>query len=137
MMIEYKLPPVQLKTWEPIVRTSRQIPFGYKVDPEDDWILQPIPEELDLLDQAKVHLKQYSYRAVADWLTEKSGRSITHAGLRQRVISERRKTRKATNLEQLAKKYQKTIEKVQELERRKLGKFSGGDDTSPSDPGSN
>lgn len=136
MMTEYKLPPVQLKAWEPIVRTSRQIPFGYKIDPEDDWILQPIPEELDLLDQAKVHLKQYSYRAVADWLTEKSGRSITHAGLRQRVISERKRTRKSTNLEQLAKKYKKTMEKVQELERRKLGKFSDSDSTCTSNTGS-
>jgi hypothetical protein len=134
MTTEYKLPKVQLKEWEPIVRTSRQVPFGYLVDPEDDWILLPIAEELDLLEQAKQHLKQYSYRAVADWLTEKSGRSITHAGLRQRVISERRKTRKATNLEQLAKKYQKTIEKVQELEKRKLGKHSGSDSPSDSNP---
>ena len=125
-MSELKLPPVQLKEWEPIVRTSRQIPFGYKLDPDDNWILLPIPSELDLLEQAKQHLKNYSYRAVADWLTEKSGRSITHAGLRQRVISERRKTRKSTNLEQLAKKYQKTIEKVKELEKRKLGKHSSG-----------
>lgn len=136
-MTEYKLPPVQLKNWEPIVRTSRQIPFGYRLDPEDSWILLPIPEELDLLEQAKVHLKKYSYRAVADWLTEKSGRSITHAGLRQRVISERKRTRKTTNLEQLAKKYQKTIEKVKELESRKLGKHSGFDSTSESNTSSN
>jgi len=128
-MSELKLPPIQLKEWEPIVRTSRQIPFGYKLDPNDNWILLPIPSELDLLEQAKVHLKQYSYRAVADWLTEKSGRAITHAGLRQRVISERRKTRRSTNLEQLAKKYQKTIAKIKELEERKLGKHSSGGDS--------
>jgi hypothetical protein len=134
-MNELKLPPVQIKDWEPIVRTSRQIPFGYKLDPNDNWILLPVPLELDLLEQAKKHLKQYSYRAVADWLTEKSGRSITHAGLRQRIISERRKTRRSTNLEQLAKKYQKTIEKIKELEERKLGKHSDFDCSSNSNPG--
>lgn len=123
-MSELKLPPVQLKEWEPIVRTSRQVPFGYKEDPEDKWILLPIPEELELLDQAKVHLKQYSYRAVADWLTEKSGRYISHAGLRQRVLGEKKRIRQSTNLEQLAKKYQKTIEKIKSLEERKLGKHS-------------
>jgi hypothetical protein len=134
-MNELKLPPVQIKDWEPIVRTSRQIPFGYKLDPNDNWILLPVPLELDLLEQAKKHLKQYSYRAVADWLTEKSGRSITHAGLRQRIISERRKTRRSTNLEQLAKKYQKTIEKIKELEERKLGKHSDFDCSGNSNPG--
>jgi hypothetical protein len=133
MTTEYKLPKAQLKEWEPIVRTSRQIPFGYSVDPEDKWVLLPISDELDLLEQAKQHLKQYSYRAVADWLSEKSGRPITHSGLRQRVISERRKTRKSTNLEQLAKKYQKTLEKIQELEKRKLGKHSDFNSTSNCD----
>lgn len=132
-MTELNLPKPQLKNWDPVVRVSKQIPFGYKLDPEDNWILLPIPEELDLLEQAKVHLKQYSYRAVADWLSEKSGRSITHAGLRQRVISDRKKTRHITNLEQLAKKYQKTLEKIQELEERKLGKFSDFDSPSGSD----
>ena len=123
-MSDLKLPPLELKQWDPIVRTSRQVPFGYKVDPEDKWILLPIPEELELLEQAKAHLKQYSYRAVADWLVEKSGRYISHAGLRQRVLGERKRVRQSTNLEQLAKKYQKTIEKIKSLEERKLGKHS-------------
>ena len=110
--------------WDPIIKTSRQIPFGYKLDPEDDWMLLPIPEELELLEKAKEHLKVYSYRAVADWLVEQSGRTISHTGLRQRVLNEKKKTRESVNLEQLAKKYQKTIEKIQALEARKLGKRS-------------
>jgi hypothetical protein len=115
--------------WDPIIKTSRQIPFGYKPDPDDDWMLLPIPEELDLLEKAKEHLKVYSYRAVADWLLDQSGRYISHTGLRQRVLSEKKKTRESVNLQQLAKKYQKTIEKIEALEARKLGKRSNTGDS--------
>ena len=56
--------------WYPVVRVGRFIPFGYEQDPDDPDILLPIPEELELFEQAKIHLKQYSYRQVAAWLSE-------------------------------------------------------------------
>jgi len=115
--------------WAPIIKTSRQIPFGYKEDPEDDWMLLPVPKELELLETAKEHLKVYSYRAVADWLLEQSGRYISHSGLRQRILGDKKKTRESVNLEQLAKKYKKTIEKIQALEARKLGRKYDPKDT--------
>ena len=31
------------KTWYPVVRVGRVVPFGYKQDPEDEDILLPIP----------------------------------------------------------------------------------------------
>ena len=44
-------------TWRPVVRKSRQIPFGYEADPNDDTILLPIQEQLDALLEAKEYLK--------------------------------------------------------------------------------
>lgn len=84
--------------WLPAVRVGRYIPFGYSQDPENDSVLLPIPEELELLEMAKKLLKEYSLRTVADWLTAKSGRKISHMGLSKRVKLET--TRKANARQQ-------------------------------------
>ena len=34
--------------WRPVVRVGTHVPFGYKQDPDDEDILLPIPEELEL-----------------------------------------------------------------------------------------
>ena len=65
-----------------IPRIARTIPYGYKEDPEDNDMLLPVPRELRALEKAKSHLKQYSYREVANWLSKQTGRSISHMGLR-------------------------------------------------------
>ena len=70
--------------WKPVVRVGKIVPFGYGEDPSDKDILLPITKELELLEQAKKHLKRYSYRAVAAWLSEQSGRVISHVGLYKR-----------------------------------------------------
>ena len=71
----WKLPKPELVNseyeWLSVVRVGRVVPFGYRQDPEDDDILLPIPEELEALEEAKKYLKQYSYRDVANWLSEK------------------------------------------------------------------
>ena len=63
---EWVLPqPLDIKDkneWIAIPRIARTIPFGYSVDPDNEHILRPIPRELDALEKAKQHLKQYSYR---------------------------------------------------------------------------
>ena len=71
--------------WQPVVRIGRTVPFGYEKDLTDLDILQPVVEELELLERAKKYLKQYSYREVANWLSEQSGRYISHVGLMKRV----------------------------------------------------
>ena len=85
---KWKLPqPTDIKEeneWVPIPRIARTIPFGYKQSEEDPDILDPIPVELDLLEKARKHVNQYSYRQVANWLTSNSGRYISHVGLRKR-----------------------------------------------------
>ena len=58
-------------------RKARTIPFGYKLSEDTDYI-EPIQEELDALDEAKDYLNNCSYREVANWLSRKTGRSISH-----------------------------------------------------------
>ena len=105
----------------PVVRVSRVIPFGYEQDPDDPDILLPIKKELDLLEQAKKHLKKYSLRAVSDWLSHESGRSISYTGLRGRVKLEKQRQTEATNQRLLAERYKEAIEKAKKLEERRLG----------------
>ena len=53
----WKLPEPELVDgeyeWLSVVRVGRVVPFGYRQDPEDSDILLPIPEELELFEQAK------------------------------------------------------------------------------------
>ena len=72
---------------ELIKRKARTIPFGYKLS-EDTNYIEPVQEELDALKEAKEYLNNCSYREVARWLTQKTGRSITHTGLRK-IIDKR------------------------------------------------
>lgn len=104
--------------WKPVVRFGRVLPFGYKEDPNDKDILLPVPEELELLEQAKKHLKKYSYRAVAAWLSEQSGRTITHVGLYKRIKLEYKRKTEAANQRYFAERYKEALEKAQKLEAR-------------------
>ena len=49
------------RQWHVIARTTRTVPFGYRVHPEKEKLLEPIPDELEALELAKRHLKQYGY----------------------------------------------------------------------------
>ena len=116
---KWKLPqPTDLKSedeWMSIPRIARTIPFGYKVDPEDNNMLLPVPVELDLLEKARDFTKQYSYREVANWLTKNSGRTISHVGLVKRLKNERQRKNKATSLRRWADYAKKAIAKAEEL----------------------
>ena len=70
-----------------IKRKARTIPFGYKLAEDTDYI-EPVQEELDALEEAKQYLNNCSYREVARWLSLKTGRTITHTGLRK-IINKR------------------------------------------------
>ena len=107
--------------WEPVVRVGRVIPFGYKQDPLDKDILLPIVEELNLLEKAKKYLRQYSYRDVANWLSEQSGRYISYVGLRHRVKLEEKRKREASNNRYLAERYKEALEKAEKLEATRFG----------------
>ena len=65
-------------------KRSRTIPFGFK-EGEDHGFLEIVPSEMEALDVAENYLKTCSYREVAEWLHRKTGRYISHVGLRKRI----------------------------------------------------
>src|SRR5210317_1877350 len=75
---QQKMEPIKIK------RKARTIPFGFKQSDNPDYI-EPVKEELEALEQAKKYLKTCSYRETAQWLHRKTGRYISHVGLRKRV----------------------------------------------------
>ena len=75
---QQKMEPIKIK------KRARTIPFGFKQS-EDTNYLEPIKEELDALRQAKEYSKTCSLRETASWLHRKTGRYISHVGLRKRL----------------------------------------------------
>lgn len=103
--------------WYPIIRIGRHVPFGYAQSEEDPDLLIPIPDELILLEKAKVFLKEYSLRQVAAWLSKESGRYISHVGLHKRVAIERSRKQKAQNYNLYARRYKEAASKAEKLNR--------------------
>lgn len=122
---KWKLPqPTDIKEqneWVQIPRIARTVPFGYKFNEEDPDILDPIPTELDLLEKARQHVNQYSYREVANWLSANSGRYISHVGLRKRLQNERQRKNQAKSLREWAAYAEKAIRKAEALEEKRTG----------------
>ena len=125
--------------WYPLIRIGRHVPFGYSQDPDDIDLLLPIPAELELLEQAKRYLAEYSLRLVARWLSEQSGRYISHVGLKKRVNIEERRRRQADAHREYAKRYKEASAKAEKLDKARLGgrrtrnsNPEGGEDTSES-----
>lgn len=118
--------PTTEKKWVSIPKHpgARLIPFGYKENDDDPDVLDPIPLELEALEKAKIHLKQYSYAQVANWLYKTTGRKITKDGLRKRITYELDRRRKATYYRNLAIRLHKALTKAKEYEEasgRKAG----------------
>ena len=67
-----------------IKKRARTIPFGFKQSQDPNYI-EPIKEELDALRQAREYSKTCSLRESASWLHRKTGRYISHVGLRKRL----------------------------------------------------
>ena len=124
---KWKLPqPTDLKDedekeWIQIPRIARTVPFGYKVNDDDKELLDPIPYELEALELARRHIKQYSLRQVANWLTTKTGRQISHIGLRKRLLHERQRKNKARTLKRWSEYAKKAIEKAKAIEEGRVG----------------
>ena len=124
---KWKLPqPTDLKDedqteWIQIPRIARTVPFGYKINEDDRELLDPIPYELEALELARRHVKQYSLRQVANWLTTKTGRQISHIGLRKRLLHERQRKNKARTLKRWSEYATKAIEKAKAIEESRIG----------------
>jgi len=122
---EWKLPqPSDIKEddeWIAVPRIARTVPFGYKLDENDPYILRPIPEELDALEQARKYIKQYSYREVANWLSKRTERYISHVGLRKRLAHEQQRKKQIRSLRKWAEYAETAIQKAKELEAERIG----------------
>ena len=73
-----KMEPIKIK------KRARTIPFGFKQSNDPNY-LEPIKEELDALKQAREYSKTCSLRETASWLHRKTGRYISHVGLKKRL----------------------------------------------------
>lgn len=128
--------------WYPIVRIGSYVPFGYRESEDDrDWLI-PIPEELELFDQAKEYLREYSSRVVANWLTKKSGRYISHVGLLKRVRKEESRRGGASQAREYQRRAEEAAKKAEKLENSLGGKntrsyygLKDGDSSSESEAG--
>ena len=124
---KWKLPqPTDLKNeeqteWIQIPRIARTIPFGYVINKDDKELLDPIPYELEALELARKYIKQYSLRQVANWLTTKTGREISHIGLRKRLLHERQRKNKARTLKRWSEYAEKAIQKAKDIEESRVG----------------
>ena len=124
---KWKLPqPTDLKDeeqkeWIQIPRIARIIPFGYKVNETDKELLDPIPYELEALELARKYIKQYSLRQVANWLTTKTGRDISHIGLRKRLLHERQRKNKVRTLKRWSEYAENAIQKAKAIEESRVG----------------
>ena len=124
---KWKLPqPTDLKDeeekeWVQIPRIARIIPFGYKQNEEDLNLLDPVPYELDALELARKHVKQYSFRQVANWLIKKTGREISHVGLRKRLMYEKQRKNQARTLKRWSQYAEEAIQKAKAIEEERTG----------------
>ena len=75
---QLKMEPIKIK------KRARTIPFGFKQSQDPEY-LEPVKEELDALRQAEEYSKTCSLRETAQWLHRKTGRYISHVGLRKRL----------------------------------------------------
>ena len=127
---KWKLPqPTDIKEeneWVQIPRIARTVPFGYKQNEEDPDILDPIKIELDLLEKARQHVNQYSYREVANWLSANTNRYISHVGLRKRLANERQRKDQARSLRKWAEYAETAIAKAKEIEEARTGAKASG-----------
>ena len=78
---------------ETLQRTSSTIPFGYELD-DDNKTLNPIPEQLETLKAVAGMVKNQvlSLREGSLWVTEKTGRNLSHVGLKNIIENGRLET---------------------------------------------
>ena len=79
-------------------RSSSTIPFGYELN-EDNKTLKPIDTQLDTLKVVASMVKDdlLSLREGSLWIEHKTGRSLSHTGLKK-IIANGRLERESTEL---------------------------------------
>ena len=67
-------------------RTSSTVPFGYVLS-KDPLFLEEVPEQIEVLNEMKPLIKEkaLSLREGALWIEHKTGRKLSHMGLKKIV----------------------------------------------------
>ena len=81
-------------------KTSSTIPFGYKQSESMEGFMEPVPEQLSALEEAKGHIISgaLSVRGAAEQLQYRTGRSISAVGLKK-IVDKEKKALKDYNIE--------------------------------------
>lgn len=119
----WKLPKIGADgKWHRVIRLGRHIPWGYMQDEDELDMLIPVPEQLDMLEDGKEWMRRgYSRRQVAAWLSDETGRYISHVGLKKRLELEDRRKRSLRSLRVYKKKLKETIALIEKLENDRIG----------------
>ena len=112
------VPPKAGDDWLPIIKLGKTVPFGYDPDEKDPHVLQPNVFELEALEEAKKLLKDYSSRTVAQWLTEKTDREISHQGLLKRVKQDSHRKRSEARLRYVYKRLEETARAIEKAQNK-------------------
>lgn len=119
--------PAETRQWLPIPILNDNIrvhtPFGYEKREGDDKHWWPIPHQLDLLEEASKHVKKYTYKDVAAWLSKRAGRSITGEGLRKRLNSEQNSRKRIAAIRRSIARIEAKLKKVEEWEAKVFERY--------------
>jgi hypothetical protein len=137
------IPQKWLDRWPPRKRanTTAVIPFGYQPEEEGSIELVPNWEHVAILEEACDHLDEgASYRQVADWVSSKLGRTISHQGIanlwkrtrkskRQRELKREQKAKAPKTKEErdmaAAKRKQQTAKMLLTKSTKKIAELEG------------
>ena len=107
--------------YEPKKIRGTLIPFGYKKSEDDPKIVLPIPEELDVLQEAiKLHKKGQSLQKCVDYIYSKTKRKITRQGF-YKIINKNNIKKKARESarEQLDYQRDRVLKAKRELDKER------------------
>ena len=106
-----------------IKRKGNTIPFGYE-ESNIEGYFKPIPEQLSSLDTYIQGIKnqEYSLRQAASFLTEETGRKISHVALKNYIdkggsVAEQRKKIIAKKAKQIKKQKKNLLQREQTLKK--------------------
>lgn len=95
-------------TWSNTTRPNKhaKMPYGYIPSEDDPCVLVPDPDMIPLIEEGMDYLDQgFSTRRVSEWLTEKTGKSITHQGINN--IWRRHRSETSERIKELEKRAKK------------------------------
>ena len=114
--------------WDNKTRPNKtaKIPYAYKADDDDPLVLVPDQDLVPMVEQAMDYLDEgHSSRRTADWLSEKSGKTISHQGLSNIWKAHRSETSEL--LKSRKKQRRKNAPKTESEKRAKAAKRKRSD----------